>query len=569
MLQILETLVRGSIEACIIAGVILLLKAIAGKRLSPQLHYGIWCVFLLKLALPVRWEIPIWQAGEFSMQSIVPIQAASGAEPMVSVPDIQPVVQQNTAGFPALVSALLVFLYVAAVIVQLLVFAGSYLRTRHILRYSEMKVYQGMRVYYTEECRAPFLFGVLHPAAVLPKKHETAEQTAYIIAHEAAHAKQKDHLISIALYLLRTAYWFNPFIWFFCAKVRHDMELACDARVVKDYSAAQKCSYATALVEAAGQRRMPEAVAGFAEKRVRGRVQNILCNASYSKMVHKIALLVIVLLMAGSFVGAGTAAPQLPQEYQIALEQIVAARQPAPEEETLIRLLPMPDPLYRLERLSWQAADAVTVFYVINEDENYQGGYSNSNLKCNAILLFAGTEKVNTVNFAFGETMHTFRRADMEAVYGKLTELSEKELTRICYANRAIAAGRMHCNRIRWNSEKEYIISRYTEPDVRETVPDGTERLIYHIFYEGRTEETVFWLRNGKVTRIDTEGDWEFAWNLGVSTDMSKKELAAALGSPTEIRRNTWFYRTDEGQYVYFTYRNGKMTWSGLCEQIF
>jgi len=62
---------------------------------------------------------------------------------------------------------------------------------------------------------------------------------------------------------------------------------------------------------------------------------------------------------------------------------------------------------------------------------------------------------------------------------------------------------------------------------------------------------------------------YEFAWNLGISIDMSRKELAAALGSPTEIRRNTWFYRTDEGQYVYFTYRNGKMTWSGLCEQIF
>lgn len=229
----------------------------------------------------------------------------------------------------------------------------------------------------------------------------------------------------------------------------------------------------------------------------------------------------------------------------------------------------MPDPLYRVERISRQTAEDVTIFYVINEDKNYQGGYSSSNLKCNAILLLAGTEKVNTVHFAFGETMHTFRRADMETVYGKLTELSEKELTRICYANRAIAADRMHCNRIRWNSEKEYIIARYTEPDARESASDGTERLVYRIFYEGKYEETVFWLRNGKVTRIDAEGEYEFAWNLGISIDMSRKELAAALGSPTEIRRNTWFYRTDEGQYVYFTYRNGKMTWSGLCEQIF
>ena len=566
MLHILEVLAKNSLEACIIAAVILLFKAVAGKRLSPQLHFGIWGVFLLKLALPVRWNIPIWQTGDISLQNIAPIQAASVAEP--AAPDIQPVVQQNAIGVPVLLSSVLVLLYTAAVIVQLLIFAGSCLRTRRILRRSEVKICQGMRVCYTEVYPAPFLFGVLRPVAVLPKPYEAAEQTAYIIAHEAAHAKQKDHLISVALYMLRTIYWFNPFIWLFCRAVRRDMETACDARVVKDYSAAQKCSYATALVEAAGKY-TPAPAAGFAEKRVRGRVQNILRTASYSKAVRTITVLVTTVLMAGSFIGAGSAAPQLPQAYQNALEQIIAARQTAPEAETLVRVLPMPDPLYRVERISRQTAEDVTIFYVINEDENYQGGYSSSNLKCNAILLLAGTEKVNTVHFAFGETMHTFRRADMEAVYGKLTELSEKDLKRICYANRAIAADRMHCNRIRWNSEKEYIIARYTEPDARESASDGTERLVYRIFYEGKYEETVFWLRNGKVTRIDAEGEYEFAWNLGISIDMSRKELAAALGTPTEIRRNTWFYRTDEGQYVYFTYRNGKMTRSGLCEQIF
>ncbi|MCI9626202.1 MAG: M56 family metallopeptidase [Clostridia bacterium] len=566
MLHILEVLTKNSLEACIIAAVILLFKAVAGKRLSPQLHFGIWGVFLLKLALPVRWNIPIWQTGDISLQNIAPIQAASVAEP--AAPDIQPVVQQNAIRVPVLLSSVLVLLYTAAVIVQLLIFAGSCLRTRRILRRSEVKICQGMRVCYTEVYPAPFLFGVLRPVAVLPKPYEAAEQTAYIIAHEAAHAKQKDHLISVALYMLRTIYWFNPFIWLFCRAVRRDMETACDARVVKDYSAAQKCSYATALVEAAGKY-TPAPAAGFAEKRVRGRVQNILRTASYSKAVRTITVLVTTVLMAGSFIGAGSAAPQLPQAYQNALEQIIAARQTAPEAETLVHVLPMPDPIYRVERISQQTAEDVTVFYVIREDENFQGGYSSSNLKCNAILLLAGTEKVNTVHFAFGETVHTFRRADMEAVYGKLTELSSKELTRICYANRAITADRMHCNRIRWNSEKRYIISRYSEPDDHETAPDGTERIIYRIFYEGKLEETVFWLRNEKVTRIDTEGDNEFAWNLGVSMDMNKKELVAALGSPTEIRRNTWFYRTDTGQYVYFTYRNGKMTRSGLCEQIF
>ncbi len=580
MFYVLEILVRNSIEACLIAGVILLIKGIAGKRISPQIHYGIWGVFLVKLALPVRYSIPVRQMGAAYQQHIVQIPETVSFGSAELVPDVQPVLQQNAIGFPFLLEMFLILLYFIVLVALLLILVVSYLRTVRNLRRSGIEKQHGIRVCYTEDYETPFLFGILHPVAVLPKACETAgktEQIACMIAHEATHAKRKDHLVSIALYILRCVYWFNPLMWFLCSKIRRDMELACDASVVKSYSAEQKRSYATALVEAAGSR-TPAAVAGFAEKQFRGRIQNVLSGRTYSKTSRTVALVLIVLLSAGSFIGAGSAAPQLPHDFQNALEQLVAARRAGEEDvETLVRMLPAPDPLYQFDRLSWQGEKDAVVLYSINEEEMYQGGYLESNLACNAILLFAGTQQLNTVTFVLREELHTFERADLETIYGKLYQMKKKELTRICYANRHISEERMHVDRIRWGSNEEMLIGRWSAPSQRLHMEDGIDVLLYHMtgvqvtYPDGTTEQEIgeditCHLRNGKVYQIDTSGGGEFSYNLDVSADMSPQELFAALGTPTEISHNTYLYGTDNGHYVYFTYQGGKMTQLGLCE---
>lgn len=52
----LEALFKGvlniSLYATVVAVGIMLIKAVSGKRLSPDFHYGIWCLFLLKLIFP-------------------------------------------------------------------------------------------------------------------------------------------------------------------------------------------------------------------------------------------------------------------------------------------------------------------------------------------------------------------------------------------------------------------------------------------------------------------------------------------------------------------------------------
>lgn len=99
---------------------------------------------------------------------------------------------------------------------------------------------------------APMLLGAWRPQIVLPagfeQRHPPA-QRRLILAHEAMHARRRDGLWSFFATFLRCLFWFNPLIHFAAARFRRDMELACDAAVLRAYPSEQRC-YAEAILHA-------------------------------------------------------------------------------------------------------------------------------------------------------------------------------------------------------------------------------------------------------------------------------------------------------------------------------
>ena len=120
----------------------------------------------------------------------------------------------------------------------------SLLRLRHRLAEA---VPVGENVWACDHIASPFLLGLTHPCIYLPSSLD-AQTAASVIAHEHAHLMRRDPIWKAVGFVLLALYWFHPLIWVAYVLFCRDMELACDARATRDFSPAERKTYAEALL---------------------------------------------------------------------------------------------------------------------------------------------------------------------------------------------------------------------------------------------------------------------------------------------------------------------------------
>ena len=149
----------------------------------------------------------------------------------------------------------------------------SYLRLRR--RVAEAIPYE-KNTWLCDQVKTPFILGVFRPRIYLPSGLNE-EETAYVLAHERAHLRRKDHLWKPLGFLLLTVYWFNPLVWVSYILLCRDIEAACDEKVISDMEMTEKKAYANALVTCSMQRRLILACPlAFGEVGVKERVKGVL-----------------------------------------------------------------------------------------------------------------------------------------------------------------------------------------------------------------------------------------------------------------------------------------------------
>lgn len=137
----------------------------------------------------------------------------------------------------------------------------------------------------------PFILGIVRPRIYLPSGMEE-EQTEYVIAHERAHLKRKDHIWKPAGYLLLAVYWFQPLCWAAYILLCRDIELACDEHVIRKLGQESKKPYAEALLACSIKRnRIAACPLAFGEVSVKERVKNVL---HYKKPAFWIVLTAVI-----------------------------------------------------------------------------------------------------------------------------------------------------------------------------------------------------------------------------------------------------------------------------------
>ncbi len=151
-------------------------------------------------------------------------------------------------------------------------------------------------IYICDAVKSPFILGIFRPRVYLSSALREGEMD-YILAHESAHLKRKDHWWKALGYLLLCTYWFNPLCWMAYSLLCKDVELACDEKVAKDMTLHEKKEYSKVLLSCARQRSLIMVCPlAFGEVGVKERVKYVL---NYKKptlwMITAAAAILVVL----------------------------------------------------------------------------------------------------------------------------------------------------------------------------------------------------------------------------------------------------------------------------------
>ena len=275
-------LLNISINAGWLVLAVLLLRLLL-KKAPTWMRVALWGLVGLRLILP------------FSIESIFSLIPSAETVPPTIVYDREPAIQSGIPAINNIVNPIIgesfapaptasanplqIWGFIASavwligLILMISYMLFGYLRLRLRLR-TATKREDG--VYESECVFSPFILGTFRPRIYLP--YGLDEQTLpYVIAHERAHLKRRDHLLKPLAFLLLAVYWFQPLLWLAYIMLCRDIEYACDEKVIKNESEETRRAYSRALLSCSVSRRTLTACPlAFGEVGVKGRIKNVM-----------------------------------------------------------------------------------------------------------------------------------------------------------------------------------------------------------------------------------------------------------------------------------------------------
>ena len=119
---------------------------------------------------------------------------------------------------------------------------------RRIKKKADVSLPLKENIYLCDYIDMPFVLGIFRPRIYLPSALLEDDKADFVIAHEKAHIRRRDHWWKPLGFLLLTIYWFNPVIWIAYILLCRDIELACDEYVIGSLKEKEKKTYSDALL---------------------------------------------------------------------------------------------------------------------------------------------------------------------------------------------------------------------------------------------------------------------------------------------------------------------------------
>lgn len=321
-----------------ILAVILIVRAVLGKRMGNAAFALLWGLFMLRLLLP--FDIPseasvynaiprdvrqdVYERYEYAQsEDIEHIEiAADTANAAEAGGEIQ-----QTADAPVAATAakapdwldIIVYVWLAGIGISVVVYTATNAAFwRHIRRHEQyssplvqvcsraLGIRWQVKAYVIHDIGSPAVFGMLRPVVILP--HDmmdsmSQEENEYILMHELTHIKRRDNLVLFLMTLLKCVYWFNPFVWIAAHFIRKDMEYLTDRAVTGSMSMEKRKAYAATLVKVVdiAQKTPRLSLAAASNKKdLKQRISDILASKKQKRVYTAVAVaLAIVLCIVG------------------------------------------------------------------------------------------------------------------------------------------------------------------------------------------------------------------------------------------------------------------------------
>jgi hypothetical protein len=169
----------------------------------------------------------------------------------------------------------------------------------------------GLRVCQSDAIASPLIIGVLQPRVVLPRAWTEWPQAKLraVLAHEAAHIRRHDPLISLVARVNCCLFWFHPLAWWLERQLAVTAELACDEAGAQ--AVGEGRVYAEVLLEMAetvrrnGGRLVAVGIGMEGRGALEQRIDRVLLGDAASRISRRRKLAIAAACLAAIFVVAG------------------------------------------------------------------------------------------------------------------------------------------------------------------------------------------------------------------------------------------------------------------------
>lgn len=306
------SLFQMSVAGGVLILFIVLIRALAIHRLPKTTFLALWMIAALRLLLP--FSIPLTFNIHIGLDvfSDVVQELPSGNIASTLPGDSPPSYDIGTAVPSPATEHISTFeiLWLVGVLLLAIYFSISYFRSMRKFRMSipdntpyiqnwltAHQISRPLAVRSSDLISSPLTYGILHPVILLPKKLDRNDQVAlkYVLTHEYVHIRRFDAITKILFAAVLCIHWFNPFVWVMYVLANRDMELSCDAWVIRMMGAKNRSSYALMLIKMEERRNGMSALCShFGKNAITERIEAIMKFKKATAVASALALVLVV-----------------------------------------------------------------------------------------------------------------------------------------------------------------------------------------------------------------------------------------------------------------------------------
>ena len=306
------SLFQMSVAGGVLILFIVVIRALAIHRLPKTTFLALWMIAALRLLLP--FSIPLTFNIHIGLDvfSDVVQELPSGNIASTLPGDSPPSYDIGTAVPSPATEHISTFeiLWLVGVLLLAIYFSISYFRSMRKFRMSipdntpyiqnwltAHQISRPLAVRSSDLISSPLTYGILHPVILLPKKLDRNDQVAlkYVLTHEYVLIRRFDAITKILFAAVLCIHWFNPLVWVMYVLANRDMELSCDAWVIRMMGEKNRSSYALMLIKMEEKRSgMSALYSHFGKNAISERIEAIMKFKKTSILACAFALVLVV-----------------------------------------------------------------------------------------------------------------------------------------------------------------------------------------------------------------------------------------------------------------------------------